>query len=548
MSNNMSDDKLHSNYSGQAVNDPQGTGTPTPADNPLYRVPPMTPPIAMQAEVVQTESAPDSNKKKKLAGKRNLLLGLLCFVVLVSILFVYLFLMRSNSHTQQTALTVTDTQTRTASKVADNTDMAIADLTRQLQPTPNAQTVIGTTAPSGAVIPAAVAPLPGTVTVVPVGNSGAVFPASDTQPVTAGMGNSGVAAGANTNGVAGTVPATSSTLQRAGAVNGVNGAPSPRPRLNAANNYGSAESMGASPTVPGGEMRAAQQADSEQAATTSQASPQQSLYFFSDLQAPYNLAGKAASQRPLRTPFDIQGSSGGNRLRDTSPVRPPFGAVLPIRTLGAIYTLRSNSRVRLALTRDVRGQGWSMKRGTVLVGTVTGGESNRAYVTVNGFIDPGSGQLVQIEGEAEGVDGGAGLRGQRKHIGSRWAKAAAQIPNAAVALGTAYLGRRAQGSQVFLPGAQGGGASSAQAKATDFVVVKADTLGYVQIVNLPNATRGVDPEAVTEEDAPLLSGSQLSEAEMIELMTTATPEQIQAALPRMNPQMRQLALKALEQP
>src|SRR5262245_21292049 len=45
---------------------------------------------------------------------------------------------------------------------------------------------------------------------------------------------------------------------------------------------------------------------------------------------------------------------------------PSFGALLPVRTLGAIYTLRP-SLARFELTRDMRGEGWTMKKGTVLV-------------------------------------------------------------------------------------------------------------------------------------------------------------------------------------
>src|SRR5262245_6558542 len=57
---------------------------------------------------------------------------------------------------------------------------------------------------------------------------------------------------------------------------------------------------------------------------------------------------------------------------------PPFGAMLPVRTLGAIYSLRQ-SLARLELTRDLRGQGWAMKKGTILIGQQQGSEVDRAY-------------------------------------------------------------------------------------------------------------------------------------------------------------------------
>ena len=44
---------------------------------------------------------------------------------------------------------------------------------------------------------------------------------------------------------------------------------------------------------------------------------------------------------------------------------PPFGSMLPVRSLGILYTLRSGGLARFELTRDVNGKGWSMRRGSV---------------------------------------------------------------------------------------------------------------------------------------------------------------------------------------
>ena len=60
---------------------------------------------------------------------------------------------------------------------------------------------------------------------------------------------------------------------------------------------------------------------------------------------------------------------------------PSFGSMLPVRTLGVLYTLRSGSLARFELTRDVRGQGWAMKKGTVLVG-VNRGERIRPRISL----------------------------------------------------------------------------------------------------------------------------------------------------------------------
>jgi cytoskeletal protein RodZ len=76
--------------------------------------------------------------------------------------------------------------------------------------------------------------------------------------------------------------------------------------------------------------------------------------------------------------------------RRPTVVLPSFGSMLPVRTIGGLYTLRSGALTRLELTRDMRSNGWSMKRGTILVGTNRGGEYDRAYVNIVGFIDPQS--------------------------------------------------------------------------------------------------------------------------------------------------------------
>ena len=80
--------------------------------------------------------------------------------------------------------------------------------------------------------------------------------------------------------------------------------------------------------------------------------------------------------------------------------------MLPVRTIGALYTLRTGALVRFELTRDTKGNGWSMKRGTILVGTSKGSDFDRAYVSIMGFIDPQSGKLVKLGGDVRGGDGG----------------------------------------------------------------------------------------------------------------------------------------------
>jgi len=108
---------------------------------------------------------------------------------------------------------------------------------------------------------------------------------------------------------------------------------------------------------------------------------------------------------------------------DALPVKPPFNTVLPVRTLGAILTVKSGGLARFEITREVSGEGWSLRKGTVVVGVVRSGEADRAYVSVIGFIDPTSNKLVKLGGDLLSADGGSGLKGKRRRVGSSWARA-----------------------------------------------------------------------------------------------------------------------------
>lgn len=101
----------------------------------------------------------------------------------------------------------------------------------------------------------------------------------------------------------------------------------------------------------------------------------------------------------------------------------PFGTLLPVRLIGAIYTLRSSGgAVRMELTQPIEGKGYSYPAGTMLIGNLRGGESVRAFVSVVGLIDPASGELVKFSGELMGTDGASGIKGNRKRITGKWAR------------------------------------------------------------------------------------------------------------------------------
>ncbi len=232
-------------------------------------------------------------------------------------------------------------------------------------------------------------------------------------------------------------------------------------------------------------------------------------------------------------------------LRRTEPrvVLPSFGAMLPVRTLGALYTLRQ-SLVRFELLRDVRGEGWQMKKGTVLVGQQQGSEYDRAYVSLVGLIDPESKRFVKVTGEVLGPDGAPGLQGKRRQVSSRWARVLGRVATGAVSLGQAALSR-GNTTTVVLPGAVAPELSSSfnVTSRREFVEVPAATPAFVMITDLPREAQGVDaePGAESKENA-------LTDEELARLLESGSPERIRAAIPRMSPELRQIAEAVLREP
>ncbi|MDQ3687996.1 MAG: hypothetical protein M3430_20670, partial [Acidobacteriota bacterium] len=212
-------------------------------------------------------------------------------------------------------------------------------------------------------------------------------------------------------------------------------------------------------------------------------------------------AKSAAPNPPTRQPSEkqIRRTDDVARQIDEGVVAVPnFGTMLPVRTLGAIYTLRSSSLARFELTRDVSGEGWGLKRGTVFVGMLRGGEYDRAYMTVIGFIDPDTRRLVKVGGEVLGSDGGNGLRGKRRQLSSRLSRLLGEAGRGAVSLAQSALSGRNGGATIIMPGVQGtvqpelaalGGRGT---NGREFVEVAAGAPAYVLINDLPETIKGVD--------------------------------------------------------
>ncbi len=293
----------------------------------------------------------------------------------------------------------------------------------------------------------------------------------------------------------------------------------------------------------------------------SQRSSEASLYVSERIEERLQPAART-SERPSTTP-----STTTNEQRtEARVVVPPFGSMLPVRTIGGLYTLRSGALARLELTRDIIGNGWSMTRGTILVGTTKGGDYDRAYVAIIGFIDPESGKFVKLGGDVLGGDGTAGLKGKSRQLDSRWTRVLSQLGNAALSVTTAAVGGRSNGTVVISDGARSSlinpvsdelngllGAQSDGNRRTGFVEVIAGTPGYVMVTDLPATIKGTDPNAEPDVQSLALSdidairpATGLSERDFAELIANGSPEEIKARLKRMSPEMRKIALAVLE--
>lgn len=249
-------------------------------------------------------------------------------------------------------------------------------------------------------------------------------------------------------------------------------------------------------------------------------------------------------------------------------VLPSFGSMLPVRTIGGLYTLRSGALTRFEVTRDMTGDGWSMKRGTILVGTSKGGEYDRAYVSIVGFIDPQSGKLVKLGGDVLGGDGGVGLKGKRRQLESGWASILGKVGTAALNVTGALVGGRGNGTVIISDGLRTRavnpvtdeisgviGGELDQKQRQGFVEVEAGTSGYVMVTDLPTAIKGTEarPELNEETLAELTDidaarpATGLSERELADLLADGSPEEIRAAMPKMTPEMRKIAAAVLGQ-
>lgn len=276
----------------------------------------------------------------------------------------------------------------------------------------------------------------------------------------------------------------------------------------------------------------------------------------SALQPDKTEVGKS-NNKPQSASEGITTSPESRATRKSNAVAlPPFGTMLPVRTVGTVFTLRSDSYVRLQLTRDMSGQGWALKRGTEFYGTVRGAdiETSRVFISIIGFIEPNTNRFVRLQGSVIGSDGADGVRGKKHKLNSGWINALKKVgteildtaKSAATGIGRRPIIITETSPSVVDPIAEE--ISGLVVNKNGFVEVPAGTACYVSVTTLPNEIQGVDavgdvslPDENISKANHSLKQNQLSEQEVAELLTNGNKEEIRLALPRMSVQMRRVA-------
>jgi hypothetical protein len=226
--------------------------------------------------------------------------------------------------------------------------------------------------------------------------------------------------------------------------------------------------------------------------------------------------------------------------------KPHFGAMLPVRLMGVLYTLRAGSTARLELVRDLKTEHWRLKRGTVFIGNLVGSNLDRAYLQIKGYIDPDSQTLVKLEGEVLGNDGGAGLRGKQRQVSPVWVKVLDRAAQAGIQIGTSILNRRS--AAVIIATDPYGtyrsttGTDGRSDQNRSFVEIPAGTVGFVLVTTLPESEASSSHLATANTNA-----GSLTDNELAELMTEADPARIRSALSRMSPELQRVAQTVLRE-
>lgn len=231
--------------------------------------------------------------------------------------------------------------------------------------------------------------------------------------------------------------------------------------------------------------------------------------------------------------------------RAESKPLPRFGALLPVRLLGTVFTLRDNATIRLGLMRDVQTPTGTIAAGTELIGRVTGSADKRVFIQIEGYLRE-DGTVIAFGGDALGADGADGFAGRKRDVSSRWKRVFSTIGRAAFSLGRTYLQSRGNGAVII-----GDVADSAapefqlRPEIQSFIELTAGTVGFVRVTSLGTPTE--PPIPVNEPVAPTAPGPVFTEAMLADLLERGTEADLRAALPKLPVSMRPLVESFLSQ-
>jgi hypothetical protein len=193
---------------------------------------------------------------------------------------------------------------------------------------------------------------------------------------------------------------------------------------------------------------------------------------------------------------EIQANTDSKKEGSQSENLPPFNTKLPVHVAGSFFApASSDSIVVLPLNTDVKGEGWSLSQGTLMVGRVKGIVARkRIEVSIFGYVDPKVNKLVRLNGDVMGSDAAIGLPGEIRNAESIWKKFGKSVMQVATSIGSSVAGGYISRGviPVFNPELYGQMNSSKQDQT--FVEVEAGTSGYVVIKSLPPEANANGPE------------------------------------------------------
>lgn len=279
----------------------------------------------------------------------------------------------------------------------------------------------------------------------------------------------------------------------------------------------------------------------------SHANQTQSLFVDDIAPKPTPAVGPIQTRRELKAPVTTPNKQVPQTL-------PPFGTLLPVRTQGVIFTLRNDSYARLELTRDMAGNGWSLPKGTVLIGRTSGSAETRAFVNVIGYIDPRENKLVTMTGDVLGGDGGNGIPGKRIAVDRNTLKqtlrkvavgglqVASSMAGALSGRGTVVVD--SAGYRLMDPLNQQARTLVTDSNKNTFVKVEAGQQAWVMVSDLPRRVEGADAPGIEQ---PSSLSTSLTDREVMELILLGTEDDVRAALPLMTEEQKRLAIKSRAQ-